>query len=346
MGPALHLSTRTFAANIEAVRARIAPSQLLLVMKDDAYGHGLSWAVPAALTAGVSWFGSYDIAAGLRIRELSSDAPARIFSWATSTPDEVEHALEASLDLGVGTVDYLALIVEASRRTGSVARVHLKIDTGLNRNGVRREDWGEFVSAARAAERSGAIRISGVWSHLSEASDDEDDASQQIFLDSIDAIESSGPALEHRHLTASAASWWRPELRGTLSRIGAFCYGIRSADGPDLDGIRPAARLSASVLEIRADHVVIDLGSFDGVPSSLAGSKVGTPAGPRAMSALGPMTSQVEAWPGAEIGDEVWIFGSGENGEDTATALAESIDTVGEEMITRLTSRVRRVIED
>ena len=223
------------------------------------------------------------------------------------------------------------------------ARVHLKIDTGLHRNGVRPEDWAGFVTEARAAEQRGALAVVGVWSHLAESSDDEDDDASVTFQAAVQSLLDAGGAPEVLHLTASAASWWRPELRGSLSRIGAFCYGIRSADGPRIPGVHPAAELRAEVLSVRDGLAEIGIGAFDGLPSTVAGADIGTPAGARRLREIGAMTSLVNSWPGAAEGDHITVFGRGSRGELDATALAERIDTVGEEILLRLTPRVTRV---
>ncbi|MBT2486051.1 MULTISPECIES: alanine racemase [unclassified Microbacterium] len=343
--PELRISSRVFRQNIDEVATRLAPSDMMLVLKDDAYGHGLAWAVETAAQAGVEWYGSYDIAGGVKVRGVAGD-DVRVFAWATSTDAEIDAALSHEIDLGVGTTEYLRRIIARASALGKRARVHLKIDTGLHRNGVLPEDWRAAVAEARAAEAQGVLELDGVWSHIAEASDAEDDDAQAVFLDAIRATADSGPTPGSLHLTASAASWWRPELRGSLSRIGAFCYGIRSAEGPMLDGIDPVAELTAFVIDVLDGEAIVALGSFDGLPSTLTGAPVGTPAGARAIKEIGPTTSVVEGWPQASIGDEVSVFGRGERGEISATSLAERIDSVGEEILTRLTARVRRVIVD
>jgi len=342
--PELRLSSERFAQNIRAVRARIAPSALMLVMKDDAYGHGITWAVETAERAGVDWFGSYDVAGGLEIRRVL-EHPARVFAWATSTDAEIDDALLQQIDLGVGTEEYLARIIARAAVLGMSARVHLKIDTGLHRNGVLFEDWAATMTVVREAEEAGALELVGVWSHLAEASDEEDDDAQRVFLSAVAAASESGAEPEWRHLTASAASWWRSELRGSMSRIGAFCYGIRSADGPDLEGVEPVAELTATVVDVVDEGAVIAIGSFDGLPTTLAGMPVGSESGARTLVSIGHTTAVVSGG-GLAIGDRVWLFGAGAHGEVTATTLAERIDTVGEEILTRLTARVRRVVVD
>ena len=342
--PILHLSEAQFRSNLSAVAARIAPSTLMLVMKDDAYGHCLRWAVEVAAEADVSWFGSYDVGTALRIRRALPGAQ-RVFAWVTSTDEEIAEALLQDIDLGIGTTEYLQRVISQAQTLGRRARVHLKIDTGLHRNGVLPEDWAEFVDVARAAEVGGILDLVGVWSHLAESSDAEDDDSLAVFEQAVQVVRDAGGRPEALHLTASAASWWRPELRSSLARIGAFCYGIRSADGPELEGVRPIATLTATVAEIQGDEVAIDIGSFDGIPSSLAGATVGTPDGARVLTRISETRSWVQGWPGAQIGDAVTLFGPGDSGESSATTLAERVGTVGEEILTRLTPRVRRVAD-
>lgn len=344
--PTLAISRSRFLQNLAAVHERIAPAQLMLAMKDDAYGHGVEWAVDAAVKAArpVTLFGGYDVHTSLRIRARTEQS--RVFAWATSSMEEIERALVARIELGVGAVEYLRRVVEVSGRLGIAARVHLKIDTGLHRNGIRPEDWSQVVAEAMTAQRAGHIEIVGVWSHLAEASDAEDDVAAHEFRNAVDALRAAGGTPGALHLTASAASWWRPELRGTVCRIGAFCYGIRSADGPEIPGIAPIASLRARVIEERGDDVMIGVGAFHGLPSILAGAHIGTPGGVREIVRVDATSTLVRGWRGARVGETTTVFGPGAQGESDATALAERIDTVGEEIITRLTSAVRRVIED
>lgn len=341
-GPVLRADEAVLRANIAAVTARVAPAELMMVVKDDGYGLGAEWAARVAVGAGVGWIGSYDIPTAVQLRTAVGAGP-RLFAWVTSTDDEVAAALHAHVDLGVGSLDYLERVIVQADSTGFRARIHLKIDTGLHRNGLSAAEWDEGVRIALDAQHRGMIDLVGAWSHLAEASDAEDDDAQARFLAAVARAEQLGAELPHRHLTASAATWERPELRGTLVRVGAFCFGIRSAGGPDLPGISPAAELVASVRRVEGDEVVIAAGSFDGLPSTLAGRvRIGTPAGARPLRAIGIDELRVASWEGAGAGDEVVLFGRGRCGEETPTTLAEAIGTVGEEILCRLTPTVRR----
>lgn len=341
MSAQLRIDLDRLRGNVRVVRERVAPAELMIVVKDDAYGHGLERVVATAAAAGVRWIGAFDVPTGVRARRAAGEH-ARIFSWLTVEHDEIAEALAAGLELGVGDEDYLERIAANARANPAV--VHLKIDTGLHRNGVRAERWPAFTSRAAELERAGAIRVAGIWTHIAEASDAEDDASRAEFDAAVETARAAGLRPEVRHLAASAASWERAEFRYDLVRVGAFCYGIRSADGPDLPGIAPAASLVAQVESVGDGAVTIDLGALDGLPTTLAGRvTVGTPAGSRRLLEVGPATSRVAAWPGAAAGDEVVLFGPGVRGESSATTLGEAIGTVGEEPVLRVSPLVPRV---
>ncbi len=337
--PRLRVDLARVRDNLATLRARIGPAQVMVVVKDDAYGHGVDAIVRAAASVGVGWFGSFDVATGRAVRAAAPDA--RIFAWATPEPGDAAAAVEAGIELGIGDADVLEAV--AAESAGRGIRIHLKIDTGLHRNGVRPEDWDAFVARAAAHERAGDIVVTGIWSHLAEASDADDDLARAAFEKAIDEARAAGLRPDVRHLAASAAGFARAEFRHDVVRFGAFVYGVRSADGADLDGIAPAATLLAPVVEVGDASVRIGIGSLDGLPSTLAGRvNVGTPAGSRALRTVDLATITVEGWTDAAIGDDVAVFGPGTRGESSATTLAEAIDTVGEEILVRLSPLVAR----
>jgi alanine racemase len=315
MSAELRVDLQQFRANVRAVRRRMAPAEVLVVIKDDAYAQGVEPLVGAALEAGATWFGGIDVPSAVRAKRVAGDR---------------------------GDAAYLERIASV----GAPATVHLKIDTGLHRNGVRPEQWRMFCARAAELESAGRIRVAGIWSHIAEASDREDDVARAAFDAAVAEARAAGLTPDTRHLAASAAAWHRPEFRYELVRIGAFCYGIRSADGPDIPGIAPISSLVARVSAVD-DLVEIDLGSVDGYPSALAGrARVATPAGPRALLRVDPFSSRVEPWPGVAVGDEVIAFGPGTRGEPTPTDLGELLDTVGEEPLLRVSPLVERVYTD
>ncbi|MDE0545465.1 alanine racemase [Microbacterium sp. C7(2022)] len=334
-------------ANVAQVRDTVAPAEVMFVVKDDAYGHGIARACTTVYQAGIRWFGAFDVRTATAVRQVVG-AHARIFVWIAASPADIEEVVQHDLDLGVGDRALLQDVAGTALRHGRRIRVHLKVDTGLHRNGVRLDEWEEFVTRAVDFHRSGQIEIVGLWSHIAEASDAEDDAAREQFERAGDILSRAGVTSVMRHLAASAASFARPEFRYDMVRVGAFCYGIRSAGGVNERelGLRPAARLEADVLSVAADQVSIDVGSLDGVPSLLSGRViVGTPGGTRRVIHVGESESMIESWPGADVGETVLIFGPGTHGEGSATDIAEALNTIGEEVVVRVSPRVARLYE-
>lgn len=340
--PRLRVDLDAFAANLTVVRARVAPAELMLVVKDDAYGHGLDRIVRRAGAEGVGWFGAFDVREALRTREAAGAEP-RILSWLTVGAEEIAEALAADIDLGVGDAHFLEDIAVVAGTGDLPARIHLKIDTGLHRNGIRPEDWPAVIARARALEDAGRIRLVGVWSHIAEASDAEDDAARAAFEVAVTAVEAAGFALEVRHLSASAASFARPEFRYDLVRVGAFCYGIRSAQGAGEDdlGVHPVASLAATVSHVGERAVTVAVGALHGLPSTLALRTALIVDGRRVtLQHMGPTHMTLDPWPGAAAGDEVTVFGPD---AASATDLGETIDSVGEEILVRVSPLVPRI---
>jgi alanine racemase len=345
-----------FDANLRAVRSRVAPAETMFVVKNDAYGHGADMLVPRAIAGGVRWIGALELETALRMRGLVGDA-ARVFAWLLSPQDDLAAAARARIDLGVGDREVLEAV--ASAGSGRPVRVHLKIDTGLNRNGVRAEDWQAFVSRAAQLQEQGRIAVTGVWSHISEASDEDDDEARGRFEVAIASARAAGLAPTVRHLAASAAAFLRPEFRYDLVRIGAFIYGISPAGGPHgaALGISPVMSLRTRVVEVRDGEAVLPLGAWHGVPRSVSSGdtkwrsedlgRVGVGIGGRRHPVLHVDRDWMTvAALDATTGDEAVLFGPGDDGEQTATEWAEAIDTIGEEIVLKVDRRIPRVYRD
>ncbi len=337
------IDLRRFDRNLAVVRGRVAPAETMFVVKNDAYAHGVDVLVPRAARAGIRWFGALDVETALRLRALVGGS-ARVFAWLLSARDDLGAATEGGIDLGVG--DRAVLEAAASAATDRPVRVHLKIDTGLNRNGVRAEQWPFFVARAAQLQSEGRIRVEGIWSHISEASDRDDDDARRLFDESLVAAEGVGLAPEYRHLAASAASFLRPEFRYDMVRIGAFVYGISPSGGPHEPelGITPVMSLRTRVVEVRSGEAILPIGAWHGVPSAAAGL-VPVGAGGRRHTVV-----RIERdWMSVNAGgllrqdDEVVLFGPGDDGEPTATEWAEAVGTIGEEIVVNVDRRIPRI---
>src|SRR5690606_23062545 len=158
----------------------------MTVVKADGYGHGMVEVARAARNAGSEWLGvaTLDEAGALR----AAGDRGRLLCWLAVPGEDFGSAIAADVDVTASSTAQLAEIAAAARAVGRTARVQLKVDTGLHRNGATVADWPELVADARAAEEAGAITVTGIWSHPSSADDPDDpvnDAEEQVFREAL-----------------------------------------------------------------------------------------------------------------------------------------------------------------
>jgi alanine racemase len=330
-----------YRANLRRVRDAVAPASVMTVVKNDAYGHGLRRITAAAVDEGVRFIGVLDPSVGVDLRRSGLDDDVRLFAWLFGPAEDYAEAVEHGVELGVSSESQLERIIATAG--GRVARVHAKIDTGLGRAGARPEDWAGVVAAIERRADQGLVEFAGVWTHIAEASDDEDTASIRAFERAVAVVSDSRRRGLVRHLAASAASFARDDSRFDLVRVGAFGYGIAPGDGvtPSSLGLVPVLSLRARVAAIdAAGRAVLPIGAVDGLP----GSGVGLTAsigGRRAAIEVGLVETRV-ATDSLLVGDVVTLIGREDRGEPTLQEWADTTGTIGEEIAVRLSPRIER----
>src|SRR5579884_3663775 len=149
------------AANVAALRDRAAPAQLLAVVKADGYGHGMLPVARTALAAGADWLGVAWLSEALELRAAGVTAP--VLAWLFGPGEDLAAAVAAEMDPGVSARWALDGAAAEAAVTGTTARVHLKVDSGLGRAGAHPASWPDLVDAAAKAQAEGTVRIVGVW---------------------------------------------------------------------------------------------------------------------------------------------------------------------------------------
>ncbi len=342
------------ARNIQRMSDRIAPSRLMAVVKSDAYGHGALAVARTAERLGVGWLGVLDAETGILLREHDIDSRMRMFAWLFSPDEDYARLIDAQIDLGLSSVAQLDQVESCA--AGGRAQLHLEIDTGLHRNGSTAKDWPEFVARALELESAGVADVVGVWTHIGEASVEDDSIAISRFHDAVEVAGALGVDIRVRHLAASAAGQARADARFDLVRSGAFLYGIAPGDGvgPHDVGIEPVMTLRGTVAEVRASGggstAHIDTGWLDGVPPH-AGGRVqvairGTLHLISSVSAHSCECSILAVAHGESgavaVGDVATFFGSGADGEQTLQHWADALDTIGEEIVLGVPRRLAR----
>jgi alanine racemase len=356
--------------NVEVLCKHAGSAAVMAVVKADGYGHGLLPSALAALDGGATWLGVAQLSEAMTLRESGVHTP--LLSWLHVPGSDFAAAIAADIDLSVSALWSLAEIADAARGLGRTARIHLKVDTGLGRNGAFGDDWQVLLAAARRHEAEGLVRIVGVWSHFVYADEPTHPTvrlQEERFAEAVRDAERAGCDLEVRHIANSAATLTNPAAAYDLVRPGLAVYGLSPVPAlgdPQSFGLTPAMTLSADLAVTKAipagqglsyGHLyvtpqdttvgLVPIGYADGIPrnaTNLGPVSVGgtrhTVSGRVCMDQfvidLGPGS-------GAQPGDRVTLFGTGESGEPTAQDWAEVTGTISYEIVSRIGLRVPRV---
>jgi alanine racemase len=331
-----------------AARAAASGAATMAVVKADGYGHGAVPVARAALEAGATWLGSCSFAEALALRADGIDAP--VLSWLDTIDTDLAPGIAAGVDLSASSTRELGAIVEGARAAGRPARVHLKIDTGLSRNGCPPAEWPALVAAASAAPE---VELVAVWSHLACA-DEPGHPSVDLQAARFHEACTAAGGTPLRHLANSAATLDRPDLHLDLVRVGIAMYGLNPLPRPE--HLRPVMTFRSSVAltkRIAAGESVsyghtwtasrptnlalVPVGYADGVPRLLS-NRMEVWLGGRRRPVVGRVCmDQIVVDCGDDrvpVGEEVVLFGDGSRGEPTATEWANTIGTIDYEIVT------------
>jgi alanine racemase len=305
----------------------------------------------------------------LALRSAGDSGP--VLTWLTVPGEDLTGAVEATVDLSAYTVGELEEVAAAARMVGRRARVQLKVDTGLSRGGASAEQWPNLVEAAADAEQSGAVHVTGIWSHLACADEPDHPANEEqdrAFAHALSVVDAVGLDPEVRHLCNSAGALLRPQSAYDLVRCGIASYGLSPAPGVagshDL-GLVPAMTARARLAMVKrlpagagvsyghtwvttSDTSVglLPVGYADGVPraaSSTADVLVGGRRRPVAgRVCMDQLVVDLGDAVRPEAGAEVVLFGTGEDGGPTAQDWAEACGTISYEIVSRIGGRFRR----
>ncbi|MGH6655341.1 MAG: alanine racemase [Actinocrinis sp.] len=356
-------------SNIGRMREVASPACVMAVVKADAYGHGMVECARTAVEGGAAWLGTALPEEALTLRAAGLNVP--ILTWLHAPGDPFAELVSADVDVSVSGLWALREITEAVRATGHPARIQLKADTGLGRNGAQPRDWPLIVEEAVKAQKDGLVTVTGLWSHLACADEPRHPsvaAQLSVFRGALALAEAAGLRPEVRHIANSPAALLLPDSHFDLVRSGLATYGVSPApdEGRAADfGLRPAMTLVgrlALVKQVDEGHGI----SYGHTYHTTRQTRLGlVPAGyadgiPRAASNCGPVSidgvrhtiagrvamDQFVIDLGdqdAGVGDEVVLFGPGDRGEPTAQDWADAVGTIAYEIVTRIGPRVPRV---
>lgn len=290
--------------NVRRIKELIGHRDLIAVIKADAYGHGAVDVARSALTAGAEYLGVVHVKEAHALRQAGIKAP--LIAWLHTPRTDFKQALLDDIQLGVSSRWELEKIARAHSSMGreQPVKVHLKVDTGLGRNGVTMQELPALAGYAGGLEQAGIINVYGLFSHLAvadepqrpETADQSDTFNRALFL-----VQEAGLKPRLRHLANSPATFTASatdnpdDLLRDAVRVGLGLYGLSPLAGetPQDLGLKPVMHLQTfinAVKEVPAGqgvsyglHYITDkpttlalipVGYADGVPRAATGGPV------------------------------------------------------------------------
>ncbi|WP_353951066.1 alanine racemase [Knoellia sp. S7-12] len=356
--------------NVRELDRRSPGAEVMAVVKADAYGHGLVPSARAAVAGGATWLAVAQLNEALQLRAAGVTTP--LLTWLFVPGVDFGAAIDADIDISVAAPWALDGVVAAARERGRPARVHVKVDTGLARNGALGQGWTELIAALGPVVAEGAVEVIGVWSHFALADAPQHPTvltQRERFVEAAAELERAGIRPQLRHLANSAATLTNPDAHFDMVRPGLAVYGLSPV--PDLGapqdfGLREAMRVTARLALVKQASVgqgvsyghiyttpadttlgLVPVGYADGIPRH-AGNVGPVKVGDRRLTVAGRVCMDqfvldLGAGYAGGAGDEVVILGRGVDDEPTAQDWAVAIDTINYEIVTRMSDRLPRV---
>ena len=361
-------------SNLALLRQRAGNAEVMAVVKADAYGHGVAEVARTLRADGVAWLGVALPSEALELRRLGDTGRILAWLWTPGDPD-VTACVAAGVDLSVSSAWAVDEVADAARAAGRAARIHVKVDTGLTRNGVLPVNLPNLLDRVSKGTDAGLLEVEGIWSHLADG--DTPGAGsvthqKAVFDEALDIASRLGVEPRLRHLGNSGSLFAHPDCRYDLVRTGIALYGLSpsSALGRPGDlGLTPAMTLAASLAHVKAVDAgtavsygwrwsasepttlgLVPLGYADGIPRAAGAPRAGAAVRVALDGVTFPIVGTVAmdqcvidlGRRPAAPGQEVILFGPGTSGEWTADEWADTIGTIGYEIITRIGPRVHR----
>jgi alanine racemase len=347
--------------NVRTLADRAAPAKLYAIVKANAYGHGAVAVARAAVEAGAAGLGVVCVDEGEELRLAGIDAPVLIVGQTQVA--EAERIVELGLTPTVTSMQMaMALSVFAGER-GVAQRVHVELESGLNRNGLPLDELVSFAEAVRALP---SIEIEGLYTHFA-AAEEGDQTFTRVQYDALAQASARLPWIAERHCSASASLLASPDMRLEAVRAGIAIYGYHPAPGCGADiELRRVMSLKSRIARLidvdaggtvgygrawtadRASKIALIMcGYADGYRRALSGRAEVLVRGQRApiagRIAMDMCMVDVSDVPGVAPEDEVVIMGAQGGETIDADELATLADTISWEILAGISARVPRV---
>ena len=361
----VEIDLRRFKRNFELIdQDKPKQLQLISVIKDDAYGHGALAAARLALSCGVKFLALSTVEEAMTLRDAG--VKARLLLLGDRHEEELPWCVAHDLTCCVSEPRMLAKLGQLAVRAGKRVPVHIKINTGMNRYGVR---WTEAAGLAAEVAENPGLALEGVLSHFAQSDEsDKTFALMQLarFVEASEAIRALGMKIKMSHLCNSGGFLDLPQAHFDLVRIGILALGVYpSSVCRRIAGIEAAMSVKARIAAIQqlqeGDTVgygmrytaasprriaVLPIGYGDGFPRvrnqgfALVHGRRAPIVGGIAMDAL---TVDVTDIPQAQAWDEAVLMGRQGNEEISVHEVAKLKNSVSYDVLTNWRARLPRL---
>ena len=350
--------------NMRTIRKQVPPeAKVLAVVKADAYGHGAYETSLAALRGGADMLAVAAVQEGVQLRQKGITAPILVLGAVTEA--DVTEGTEYGLIQTVCTPDMVCLCEKAGIETGKQTEVHLKIDTGMGRIGIRNE--AEKKAVTEEIRRSPHVKLTGAFTHFSDADGDEDGLAytrnQYRMFRELTKDLGDGMTL---HCANSAAIHRFPEMAMSMVRAGISLYGYPPV--PEGKGLKPCMEWRAKISHIKTVPAGTDIsygrtfrteketkvatitcGYADGYHRAASGKAEVLIRGKRyriiGRICMDQMMADITGSDDIRVDDPVILMGQSGNEAITAEDLARWSGTISYEILLSVGSRVARVFK-
>lgn len=220
----VELDHRALLGNVAAVRAKVGSRPAICaVVKANGYGHGAVEVARVALAGGADRLAVATVSEAVELRRAGIDAPILILGY--TAPEEADAMVACDLTATVMSIESARALADAARRLGATARVHVKVNTGMNRLGVRPEDARAFVEQLAGMR---GLDVEGIFTHFHSADCDAKATRAQLdaFLGVLEDLEERGLRPKIAHAAASDALLSLPEAHLDMVRPGTALFGM------------------------------------------------------------------------------------------------------------------------
>ncbi len=373
----VEINKKVLQHNIEQFQKLIGDKiKLVAIVKANAYGHGLVEVAKIAVSSRVNWLGVDSIDEALKLRKAGIDAPILILGYTLLS--KLKEVIKYDLRQVVYNKETIVELVKQATKQKKKIKIHLKVETGTLRQGLRKE---ELLELARFIKKHSQIQIEGIYTHYANIEDTTDYGYAQLqlkrFKQAVDLLEKNGIKVPIKHTACSAAIILFPETYFNMVRLGISMYGLWSSKETFVSAreknrqinLEPVLTWKTRIAQIKnikaGDPVgyeltervsrdskiaVLPVGYWDGYDRKLSGIGNVLIKGKRCKLlgrvCMNMVVVDITDVVNVKLEDEVVILGKLGKEEITVEEIAQKIGTINYEVVTKINPLIPRIIVD